>query len=305
MIPILFKLGPITIYSYGLMMALGFIAAYLLLVVECRRRKLSSDFASSIIVWGAIGGLAGARLWDVYDQFPSYAQHPLSIIFSSSGFVWDGGLLGGLLAVYLISHYYKVPFLTTADMAAPAVLIGQALGRMGCLLSGDGDWGLPTKMPWGMSFPHAIVGWNSQTVLKLNAHDQLVSGFYPGVRVQPTPIFEAVLYVAIAVFLIWAMRKRHWAEGRVFYAFLVLSGGARFLVEFWRINPRVLWGLTEYQIFSILLMAVGVAALVITRNRKPAAVSALAGPDESGRSDSASTRRKKRGLSATTTQSGK
>ena len=269
MIPILFKLGPITIYSYGLMMALGFIAAYLLLAAECRRRKLSTDYATSIVLWGAIGGLAGARLWDVYDEFPHYAHHPLSIVFSSSGFVWDGGFAGGLLAVYLVARRYGVRFLTTADMAAPAVLIGQAFGRMGCLLSGDGDWGLPTRMPWGMSFPNAIVGWNSETVLKLDAHGQLVSGFYPGVRVQPTPIFEAALYIVIALFLLWAMRNRHWIEGQAFYAFLVLAGGARFLVEFWRVNPRVLWGLTEYQLFSILMMIAGAAAFLIAFNKSP------------------------------------
>lgn len=268
MIPILFKLGPVTIYSYGVMMALGFIAAGLLLASECRRRKLPTEYASTIVLWGAIGGLVGARLWDVYDEFPHYAHHPLSIIFSRSGFAWDGGFVGGLLAVYLVSRSYKIRFLTTADMASPAVLLGHAFGRMGCLLSGDGDWGLPTKMPWGMSFPNAIVGWNSQTVLKLNAHGKLVSGFYPGVRVQPTPIFEAVLYLAIAAFLLWAMRRRHWIEGKTFYAFLVLSGGARFLVEFWRINPRVLWGLSEYQLFSILMMVAGTALLMMTRSKK-------------------------------------
>jgi phosphatidylglycerol---prolipoprotein diacylglyceryl transferase len=267
MIPILFKLGPITIYSYGLMVALGFIAAYLLLEPECGRRKLPAEFATSIVLWGAIGGMVGARLWDVYDEFPIYAQHPLSIILSRSGFAWDGGFAGGLLAVYLVARHYKVRFLTTADMAAPAVLVGHAFGRMGCLLSGDGDWGLPTKMPWGMSFPQAIVGWNSETVLKLNAQGQLVSGFYPGVRVQPAPIFEAVLYVAIAVLLFWGMRKRQWSEGRPFYLFLILAGAARFLVEFWRINPRVLWGLTEYQLFAILMIAAGTAAFLITSNK--------------------------------------
>jgi phosphatidylglycerol---prolipoprotein diacylglyceryl transferase len=154
-------------------------------------------------------------------------------------------------------------------MAAPALLMGHAIGRMGCLLSGDGDWGVPTRMPWGMSFPHAIVGWNPQTVLTVNAHGQLVSGFYPGVRVQPTPIFEAVLYVAIAAFLLWALRKRNWIEGRVLYFFLVLSGGARFLVEFWRINPRVLWGLTEHQLFAIVMMVAGIAALLSTWDKKP------------------------------------
>lgn len=253
-------------------MALGFIAAGLLLAVECKRREITTDYASSLVLWGAVGGLAGARLWDVYDQFPAYAQHPLSIIFSRSGFVWYGGFLGGTLAIYLLSRHYKIRFLTTADMAAPAVLVGHAFGRMGCLLSGDGDWGVPTKMPWGMAFPNAIVGWNSHTVLKLNAHHQLISGFYPGVRVQPTPIFEAILYVLIAVFLLWAMRKRDWPTGRTFYVFLVLSGGARFLVEFWRINPRGLWGLSQPQLFAIPMMVAGTIALLLTWNKKPRVV---------------------------------
>lgn len=274
MIPVLFQLGPITIYSYGLMMALGFVAADLMLTAECGRRGIKSEYGSSLVVWGAIGGLIGARLWDVWDNFPIYAAHPASIIFSGSGFVWYGGLTGGFIAVCLAARRYRIPFLTTMDMAAPAVLIGHAFGRMGCQLSGDGDWGLPTKMPWGMAFPHAIVGWNSQSVLKLNSHDQLVSGFYPGVRVQPTPIFEAILYVAIAAFLLWGMRTRKWAQGQVFYLFLILSGAARFVVEFWRINPRVLWGLTEYQLFSIFMMAVGTIlyAISLSRAAKPAQV---------------------------------
>lgn len=269
MIPILVKVGPITVYSYGLMMALGFVAADLLLTAECRRREIAPEYGSSLVLWGAIGGLIGARLWDVWDNFSLYAAHPASIIFSGSGFVWYGGFTGGFIAVWLAARRYGIPFLTIMDMAAPPVLIGHAFGRMGCLLSGDGDWGLPTKMPWGMAYPNAIVGWNSQTVLRLNARDKLVSGFYPGVRVQPTPVFEAVLYVAIAAFLLWGMRKRNWVEGQVFYLFLILSGAARFLVEFWRINPRVLWGLSEYQLFSILMMATGAAAYLMSLRRTP------------------------------------
>jgi phosphatidylglycerol---prolipoprotein diacylglyceryl transferase len=270
MIPILFRVGPITVYSYGLMVALGFVGAAVVLFLECRRRGIDTGYASSLVTWAGLAGLAGARLWDVCNNFQLYAAHPLSIIFSSSGFVWYGGFVGGFAAMYLVARHNRVRFLTTLDMAAPAVLVGHAFGRLGCLLSGDGDWGLPTKMPWGMAYPHAIVGWNSQTVLRLNARGQLVPGFYPGVRVQPTPIFEAVLYVAIAAFLLWAMRKRSWAEGRVFCLFLILSGGARFLVEFWRINPRVLWGLTEPQLFSIAMMAAGIAASLLAKVRKPA-----------------------------------
>lgn len=275
MIPVLLKLGPITVYSYGLMMALGFVAADLVIASECRRRDISPDYASSLVIWAALAGLAGARLWDIWDNFPIYMQHPWSVVFSGSGFVWYGGLVGGAIAVYIVARRYGVAFLTTADMAALGVLIGHAFGRMGCLLSGDGDWGLPTRMPWGMAYPNAIVGWNADTVLKLNARGQLVSGYSPGVRVHPTPIYEAVLYVAIFV-LLWSIRKRAGVEGRIFYLFLILAGAARFAVEFWRINPRVLWGLTEYQLFSILMTAAGTIAFLFTLNRKPEAALAKA-----------------------------
>jgi phosphatidylglycerol:prolipoprotein diacylglycerol transferase len=115
MIPVLFKLGPITIYSYSLMMVLGFLAAELVISSECRRRGLNSDFASSRVVWAALGALACARLYAVIDDFFHYMRDPWSIIFSRSGFVWYGGLIGSLLSAYIVSRYYNINFLTTAD----------------------------------------------------------------------------------------------------------------------------------------------------------------------------------------------
>jgi len=129
MIPILFRLGPITIYSYGLMMALGFLAADFVIALECRRRGITAEFSSAVVVWAAIVGLAGARLLDIANDLPAYLAHPRSIIFSGSGFVWYGGLMGGILAAYLVSRYFKVRFAVTADMCAPALAIGQAIGR--------------------------------------------------------------------------------------------------------------------------------------------------------------------------------
>jgi phosphatidylglycerol:prolipoprotein diacylglycerol transferase len=157
MIPILFKLGPITIYSYAMMMALGFLAADFVINSEYRRQGLNRDFASSLVLWAAIGAIACSRLYAVIDDFPRYMRDPWSIIFSSSGFVWYGALIGGLLSAYFVSRYYKINFLTTGDMAAPAQVIGQALGRIGCHLSGDGDWGMPTRLPWGVQYLNAIV----------------------------------------------------------------------------------------------------------------------------------------------------
>jgi phosphatidylglycerol---prolipoprotein diacylglyceryl transferase len=259
MIPVLFHIGPLTVYSYGLMMALGFLAADLVISLECKRRGFPSDYASSIVVWAAIVGIACARLLDIFNNFSAYMANPISMIFSGSGFVWYGGMLGGILGVYLVSRYYRLPWLQTADMCAPALAIGQAIGRIGCQLSGDGDWGLPSTLPWAMSYPRAIVGWNSETVLKLDDHWRLVSGYFPGVRVHPAPVYETLLYLGVFAIL-WSLRTRVHPAGRLLYLYFMLAGAARFMVEFVRINPRVFLMFSEAQIIAVGMILFGAAA---------------------------------------------
>jgi phosphatidylglycerol:prolipoprotein diacylglycerol transferase len=272
MIPILLRLGPVhlfghpltlTIYSYGLMMALGFLAADLVIAADCHRRGIDSEYSTAVVLWGALGGLIGARLYDVFDNWRLYMADPVTIIWSGSGFVWFGGFIGGVTAAYLVARYYKVSVGATADMCGPALAIGQALGRIGCHLSGDGDWGAPSTLPWAVAYPKAIVGWGPPTVLKLDPHGNLVSGFFPGVRVHPTSLYEAILYTGV-FFILWSMRRRVGTEGRIFYLYLVLVGGCRFMVEFLRINPRVLWGLSEAQLIGLTMVVVGVVALRLT-----------------------------------------
>lgn len=268
MIPVILRLGPITIYSYGLMMAFGLIAGDLVLTSECRRRGYNPELAAAVVVWGAIGGIVGAHIYDVADSWSAYVAHPAAMVFSGAGFVWYGGLIGGVIATWLVARRYAISFLTVADMCAPSLAIAQAFGRMGCQLSGDGDWGLPSKLPWAMAYPKAIVGWNLDTVLRLNAHDQLVSGFYPGVRVHPTPIYETILYVLIFLAL-WSWRKRASFQGQLLYMYLIFAGAERFAVEFLRINPRVFWGLSEAQLISALMMVGGTAAWYAATVRQP------------------------------------
>jgi phosphatidylglycerol:prolipoprotein diacylglycerol transferase len=272
MIPILLRLGPlhlfghpltITIYSYGLMMALGFIAADRVIAADCRRRGIDPEYATAIVLWGALGGIAGARLYDVLDNWRLYMADPIAIVWSGSGFVWFGGFIGGVTAAYFVARYYKISVGATADMCGPALAIGQALGRIGCHLSGDGDWGAPSTLPWAVAYPKAIVGWGPQTVLKLGPNGNLVSGFFPGVRVHPTSVYEAILYTIVFAIL-WSMRRRAGTEGRIFYLYLVLLGGCRFMVEFLRINPRVLWGLSEAQLIALAMFTIGTIALYMT-----------------------------------------
>ena len=266
MIPVLFHLGPLTVYSFGLMMALGFLAADYVIRLECVRRGFDPEYSSSIVIAAAVMGLVGSRIYAILDDLPTYLADPKSMIFSGSGFVFYGGMIGGIMGAYIVSRWYRIRFAATMDMCAMALAIGQAIGRIGCQLAGDGDWGLPSTMPWAMAYPRAIVGWNSQTVLKLDEHYRLVSGFFPGVRVHPAPVYETILYLGVFAIL-WSMRKTYHPAGRLMYWYLVLAGGARFLVEFVRINPRVFDGLSEAQLIAIAMMIVVGVALIVTREK--------------------------------------
>jgi phosphatidylglycerol:prolipoprotein diacylglycerol transferase len=282
MIPVFFTLGPLTIfghqlilpiYSYGTMMAAGFLAADFVIRSECRRRGYDPDYSSSIVIWAAIAGISGARIYAILDDLPTYLADPWSMIFSASGFVWYGGMFSGITAVYFVSRWYGINFGVTADMTAPALALGQAIGRIGCHLSGDGDWGMPTTMPWGVAYKNAIVHWDGSTVLKLDAHNQLVSAYFEGVRVHPAALYETALYTIVFAIL-WSMRKRPAPPGQLLCWYFILAGASRFSVEFVRVNPRVLWFMSEAQVIAIGMMIFGAVAIVISNRRRPNAVAA-------------------------------
>lgn len=245
MIPDTLRIGPVPIHVFGIFLALGFLAANWLMARELVRRGFAADIASSAIVWAAVGGIVGARLWLVVERWPEFVSDPIGFLFTGSGFVFYGGLLGGALAVTLVFRRHGVPWWDGADAAAPAIALGQAIGRIGCQLSGDGDWGTVTELPWGMAYPYAVVGWP----------------YPPGVRVHPTPIYESIAYFAVVGFLLWR-RTRGAPSGAIFAWYLVLASGARFVVEFVRINPVVAAGLTAAQVASLGLVAIGAARLL-------------------------------------------
>jgi phosphatidylglycerol:prolipoprotein diacylglycerol transferase len=279
MIPILLRLGPITVYSYGLMMALGFIAADIACTSEFKRHGYQGEWASTLILWTAIAGVVGSRLYDIADNWPHYAANPWEMIFSGAGFVWYGGLAGGVIAAYFVARYYKIRFLVLADMAAPGLAIGHAIGRIGCQLSGDGDWGTVSNLPWAMAYHNAIVGWTGRTVLALNGNRLVAApgctdtGCAPWVRVHPAPVYETLLYTGVFLIL-WSIRKKIHVEGRLFYLYLIMAGGCRFAVEFIRVNPRVLWGLSEAQLIALAMVAIGIAAYAWSTATAPARMTA-------------------------------
>jgi phosphatidylglycerol:prolipoprotein diacylglycerol transferase len=243
--PVILRLGPVTIYSYGLMMALAFLTAAHLTGKELTRKGLPGEAASTMMFWAAVGGLIGARLLAIMDDWQAFLEEPLHTIFSGAGFVFFGGLIGGFLAVTWTIRRNRLPWLVTVDCIAPGLVLAHAIGRIGCELAGDGDWGRVTTLPWGQAYPNAIIGWH----------------YPPGVRVHPAPLYECIAYVAVFAFL-WSIRKRPHRDGTLFWWYLVLASTARLLIEFVRINPEVALGLTEAQLISIGLIAVGAGMLL-------------------------------------------
>jgi len=262
------KLGtihfPIAVHSFGLMMALAFLTIMFLLQRELTRRKLEPHLASSIVLWGAIGGIIGAKLYSVLQA------GDLSILFSNSGLVWYGGLIGGTAAALYVIHRSSSPILPTLDALAPLLLLGYGIGRIGCFLAGDGDYGPPSDLPWAMAFPNGTVPTD--------------------VPVHPTPLYETGMSL-IGFGLLWAIRKqKEGMPGWVFGGGLILTGIERFLAEIWRLNsPTFLGLLTTAQLFSILMIAIGGWFIYWVTHRSPVPVQAVSAP-----TSTATRKRKKR-----------
>ena len=257
MYPVLFQNGPFTIYSLGVLWALAALCAGYVLRLELKRYRLDPELASSMVFAAAIGGLVGARLLLILEEWNDFLRSPWDFIFSGAGFSWYGGLIGGTIAVTWWVRRHKILWLKAADIAAPALALGYGVGRIGCFLAGDATWGKVTDVPWAMAFPNAVAGWV----------DPLTGVPYPsGVRVHPTQLYEVVQ--SLLVFsVLWILRKRHYPHGTIFWLYLVLAGSMRFLVEFWRANPVAGLAMTEYQWISLAVVALGLLQLLRLRSQ--------------------------------------
>jgi len=241
--PVLFHIGEIAIPSFWAMAFLGFFVGLLVVRRSVVERGYDLRLAYDMVLWAYIGGWIGARLFVIPAGWNYFVEDPIAFLLSSSGWVWYGGVLGGAVAVLLWAHRTGMPLAVAADIMAPALAIGLAIGRMGCQLAGDGDYGVPTDLPWGMSYPDGVVPTTD--------------------RVHPTPIYEMILYTAIFVVL-WRQR-RGLAPGYLIGQYLVYTGVARFAVEFLRRNPPWLAGLTTAQWFSIASIGLGIYLIRLAR----------------------------------------
>ena len=237
--------GHIGIHSYGLMLATAFISCTFVIQHELKRRGFVPDVASIIVLVAAAGGIVGAKLYSaLLDGEITFEE-----LFSTAGLVWYGGFIGGCLGVFIVVVYSPNPTLPTIDIIGPTLLLGYGIGRIGCLLAGDGDYGPPSDLPWAMAFPNGTVPTD--------------------VPVHPTPIYETL--ISFTFFgILWSQRRK-WevVPGVLFGASLILLGVERFFVEFWRSTPRV-WGwMTGAQLFSIVAFIVGIVLIFWARSRPP------------------------------------
>ena len=249
--PVILDVGPLTIYSLGVFWALGGLTAVWILQQELNRNGYAADLATTIVMSAAIGGLIGARVLFAIEEWEHFTRAPLALLLSSSGFSWFGGLVAGGLATVWWIRKYRLPFWQAADMCAPALALAYGIGRIGCFLAGDATWGKVSDVPWAMAFPNAVAGWV----------DPLTGVPYPpGVTVHPTQLYE--LIQSFVVFgILWAFRKHAHRSGAVCAFYLILAGAMRFLVEFWRVNPVIAAGLTEYQWMSAVPVGIGACLL--------------------------------------------
>jgi phosphatidylglycerol---prolipoprotein diacylglyceryl transferase len=243
MIPYL-HLGPLSLPTFGLMVATGLLIASYVLQADFRRRDIRAD-AFLIIGIAGLAGIVGARLYHALESPAEFFSDPRPFIFTRYGFAWFGGFLGGFAALLVLARRERIPSLTFLDACSPAACVGYAIGRIGCFLSGDGDYGIPTTLPWGMSFPNGVVPTSE--------------------RVHPTPLYEFLAWMLIAVVL-WRAGTLFLQEkkpaGWIFCAYLILTGVARFLVEIIRLNPRSFLGLSNAQTASVASLLLGMILLV-------------------------------------------
>ena len=238
-------IGPLTLQTFGIMFGLAFVAAGALVAKRLDELGKPADWAYEMVCAALIGGIVGARLDFVIENYSEVEDDLLGNLFSGSGLVWYGGAIGGAIGVCIWAHFRRMLNLGLLDLCAPSLAIGYAVGRIGCQVSGDGDYGIPWDGPWAMAYPDGSVPTD--------------------VPVHPTPVYET-LAMGLVAYALWRLRKS-FRPGLLFALYLALAGLERFLVEFIRRNDEVIVGLTQPQLLSLAMVVVGAVWLIVKARR--------------------------------------
>ncbi|WP_342540108.1 prolipoprotein diacylglyceryl transferase [Heyndrickxia sp. FSL K6-6286] len=244
----LLKIGPVTIYGYGLMIALGIFFAYRLLVHRATNRPFELSHIFSLTVWGLVGGFIGAKLLYWITQFPNIISHPSILLNFGEGFVVYGGIIGGILAGLVYCKMKNIKFLQHLDLFVPSIALAQGFGRIGCLLAGC-CYGEETHSFLGMTFHHSDIAPND-------------------VKLIPTQIMESVFSFALCILLLY-LAKRTKKPGLVSCIYLILYSSGRFVIEFFRgdIIRGQVGVLSTSQFIALIIVLVTGIFLVMSHNQ--------------------------------------
>jgi phosphatidylglycerol:prolipoprotein diacylglycerol transferase len=232
MYPELFSIGNFTVSTFGLMMAIAFLTGAYICAYRLGEEGLDPEAAWTILIYVMIGGVFGSKLYFAIDVHFRTGQPFMELLFNRAGITWYGGLIGGVLIGALGCRIHGIPVKVFADCCAISCAVGQSLGRVGCFLVGD-DYGKVTDVPWALAFPKGAPPTTD--------------------TVHPTQLYEVMWLLPVAGFL-WSRRR---ASPFLFGEYLALNGLGRLVIEHWRVNPPVLFGLTEPQIIGIGLIVLG------------------------------------------------
>ena len=256
MYPILFQFGSFTISSFGVMMVIAFLLGNYLLRIDVVAEGYDAIIADDIIFRAAIGGILGAKFYYLIENIPTgqaadningliniiagiFTLNGEKIAFGiqnfGAGLVFLGGLVGGMAAVSWYIYRKNLNWFKIADLAAPFLVLGHGIGRIGCFLVGD-DYGIPTNLPWAIAFPNGLPPTN--------------------IAVHPTQLYEMSAYFIIFFYLRYRKRNQTFS-GEIIFEYLFLGGLSRFMVEFIRTNTKYIFGLSGAQYLSILMMPIG------------------------------------------------
>jgi phosphatidylglycerol:prolipoprotein diacylglycerol transferase len=264
--PIAFQLGSFTIHWYGVMIALAFLAGLWTATRRARRENISGEKIADLVFWIMLAGMVGARTIYVTTYWSEFANQPFPEIFmiQHGGLVYYGSVIGAAIACIIYVRWKKLPFLKIADILAPSIALGNAIGRIGCLLNGC-CYGRICSLPWAIHFPNKSAAWEQ--------HFQagLVGGSDPSLPVHPTEIYDSLLNIALYLGLAWLFRHKKF-DGQVFATYLIYYALFRFIVEYFRGDyppDHIHNGLTSAQLVSVLVFVAGLALAAMLSHRAP------------------------------------
>ena len=258
MYPELFSLGPVTIYSYGVLLAASYLLGLWLAMRRAKRWGLDAHRVLDLGIYIIIAALIGAKLLLLIVDFDQFNNSPADLLtLVRSGGVFYGGLILAVAVAFWYIARHRLPFWTTCDVFAPGIALGHVTGRLGCLAAGC-CYGTPTDVPWAITFTNPLAAANVGTPL--------------GIPLHPTQIYEAGAELIILVLLLTTERRGRTFAGRTFWAYMFLYALSRFIVEIYRGDPRgEMFGFSTSQVISLVLGPLSLVMLIWLAKNAPTA----------------------------------